>query len=71
MILSILKAQQIDVNIKEVLEIEDTSIDYNTTITDGRPFKVNMELYNSGSVGYNARVRLDIFDKKRLIFNWF
>lgn len=68
LILSISKAQLIDVNIKEIIEVEATSIDYNSTITDGKPFKVNIKLFNPGSVGYKARIRLDIFDQDNLIF---
>jgi len=68
LIINISKSQVIDVNIKEVIEVEATRIDYNSTITDGKPFKVNIELFNPGSTGYNARIRLDIFDKDNLIF---
>ena len=65
---SLSKAQVVDVTIKEVVEINITNIDYNSTITDGKPFKVNIELFNPGSVGYTARIRLDIFDQDDLIF---
>lgn len=68
LILSTSRAQVVHVNIKEVIEVEVTRIDYNSTITDGRPFKVNIELFNSGSVGYKARIRLDIFDQDNLVF---
>jgi len=67
-ILSISRAQEIEVNIKEVIEVEASSIDYNSTITDGKPFKVNIELFNPGSVGYNSRIRLDILDQDNLVF---
>jgi hypothetical protein len=66
--LSVLKAQTIDVNIKEVTRVEATTLNYNSTISDGKPFKLNIELFNSGSTGYKARIRLDIFDKDNLIF---
>jgi len=68
LILSISRAQEIEVNIKEVIEVEALDIDYNSTITDGKPFKVNIELFNSGSIGYKTRIRLDIFDQDDLIF---
>lgn len=68
LILSISKAQMVDVNIQEVIEVEAINIDYNSTITDGRPFKVSFELFNPGSVGYKTRIRLDIFDQDNLIF---
>jgi hypothetical protein len=68
LILSISKAQVVDVNIKEVTRVETTRLDYNSSIADGKPFKLNIELFNSGSIGYKNRVRLDIFDKDNLIF---
>jgi len=68
LMISISKSQVVDVNIKEVTRVETTNIDYNSTVTDGKPFKMNVELFNSGSVGYKARIRLDISDKDNLIF---
>jgi len=68
LILGVSKAQTVGANIKEIIEVETTRIDYNSTITDGKPFKVNIELFNSGSVGYKARIRLDIFDQDSLVF---
>ncbi len=68
LILSVSKAQMVDVNIKEIIEVEATRIDYNSTITDGKPFKVDIELFNSGSVEYKTRIRLDILDQDNLIF---
>ncbi len=65
---NISKSQSVDINIKEVTRFETEKINYNSTITDGKPFKINLELLNSGSVGYKARIRLDIFDKNNLIF---
>lgn len=68
LILSLSKAQVVDINIKEIVKADTINIDYNSTLTDGRPFKVNMELFNSGSVGYNGRIRLDIFYGDDLVF---
>ena len=68
LILSISRAQEVDVNIKEVIEVEATKVDYNSTVTDGKPFKVNTGLFNPGSIEYKARVRLDIFDQDKLVF---
>jgi len=68
LILATSRAQEVDVNIKEVLEVKTTRIDYNSTITDGKTFQVNIELFNSGSVEYRARIRLDIFKQDNLIF---
>jgi hypothetical protein len=69
LILSISNSQLVGVNIKELIRVEATKIDYNSTINDGKPFKVNIELFNSGSTGYEARTKLDIFDKDNLIFS--
>jgi len=56
------------VDIKEVVDVEATTIDFDPTIQDGKPFKVKVELQNTGSIGYKARVRLDILDQDNLIF---
>jgi hypothetical protein len=68
LILGISCAQVVDISIAEVIEIEIKDIDYSSTITDGKPFNVKVELYNSGSIGYKARIRLDIFDHDDLVF---
>jgi hypothetical protein len=58
-----LKAQTVDVNIKELTRVNATNINYNSSITDGKPLKLDIELFNSGSTGYKARIKFDIFDK--------
>lgn len=68
LVLSFSQAQIIDVNIKKVVDIEMNGIDFNSTIKNGKPFKINTEFYNTGSVDYKARVRLNILDEDKLIF---
>ena len=57
----------IKVHIAEVLGGNVSSLAYNQTL-DTNLFKVTTEFYNTGSVGYNARSRLDIFSQSNLIY---
>ena len=61
-------SQEVKVGVKEILESEITSLKYNSLLESGEPFKVSFELYNSGSVGYRARVRLDIINQTNLYY---
>jgi hypothetical protein len=63
----IVKAQEVKVGVLEVLEVEPLNLKYNSLIENGEPLKVSFELFNSGSAGYKARVRLDIFNKNNLL----
>jgi len=60
--------QEVKVGVKEILESEITSFKYNSLLESGEPFKVSFELFNSGSVGYRARVRLDIINQTNLYY---
>ena len=61
-------AQKITVKIGEVLSIEASDFEYDSLIDKGI-FKVSFELYNTGSTGYKARARLDVFNGSKLIFS--
>ena len=61
-------AQEVKVGVKEILESEITSFKYNSLLESGEPFKVSFELFNSGSIGYRARVRLDILNQTNLYY---
>jgi len=63
----VVNAQETKVGVKEVLDIETLGMKYNSLIENGEPLRVSFELFNSGSVGYKARVRLDIFKQNDLL----
>lgn len=63
----LVNTQEIKIGIKEVLDIQTSGFSYNSLIEKGEPLKVSFELFNSGSTGYRARVRLDIFKQNNLI----
>lgn len=67
LLFNIASAQKIAVNIGEVLGAETSGFDYDSLINKGI-FKVSFQLYNTGSVGYKARARLDVFNGSKLIF---
>ena len=60
-------AQEIKVNVIETLKIEALGLKYNSSIENGEPLKISFEVFNTGSVGYKTRVRLDIYKQKELI----
>lgn len=60
-------AQIIDVNIKGVLSEEVRAVSYDSSI-ESKPFKIGFELFNTGSIGYTARARLDVFDNDTLVY---
>lgn len=60
-------AQKIVVKIEEVLSIETFNFQYDSLVDKGI-FKVSFGVYNTGSVGYKARARLDVFNGSKLIF---
>jgi hypothetical protein len=62
----IINAQEIKVDVLEILDVEVQGLKYNSVINNGEPLKVSFDLFNSGSVGYKARVRLDIFKQNNL-----
>lgn len=64
--LSIVTAQVIHVDIVETLNVTISAISY-PKITNGA-FKITTEIFNTGSVGYRARVRLDVFDQHNLLY---
>ncbi|MDI6826312.1 MAG: hypothetical protein QMD36_03940 [Candidatus Aenigmarchaeota archaeon] len=64
---SVAYAQVIRVGIQEVLKTEVLGLEYNSLIENGEPLKVSFELSNTGSVGFRARVRLDIFNQSNLL----
>jgi len=61
-------AQVIKVNIRDKLESEITTIKYNSLLESGEPFKVNFELFNSGSIGYRVRIRLNIMNDTEIYY---
>jgi hypothetical protein len=63
----IVNTQEIKVGVKETLEIEALGLKYNSLIENGEPLKVSFELFNVGSVGYKARVKLNIFNQSNLL----
>ena len=66
LIVSLSSTQKISVNVGEVLRAEVSDIEYNSSV-DGI-FKIRFQLYNSGSTGYKARARLDVFNDSELVF---
>jgi hypothetical protein len=52
--------QVVKINVPQVLEARITSLAYNN-YSVGVPMKLSAELFNPGSVGYDARFRLDIY----------
>jgi len=67
---SLLSAQLIEVDIEEVLGLEILGLEYDSKLKLGEPFKVGFEVFNSGSVGYRARVRLEIVDEDLYYNSW-
>jgi hypothetical protein len=66
LILITVNGLEIKVGINEVLEGKVTTVKYDSII-DG-VFKTRLEFFNPGSVSYNARIRLDIFNKTDLLY---
>lgn len=64
---SLVYAQIISVGVSEILKTEILGFSYNSLIENGEPLNVSFELSNTGSVGYKARVRLDIFNRTTLL----
>jgi hypothetical protein len=62
---SLVSAQVVKIGIKMNLEGKMSAFFYN--ISNG-VLKINQEFFNTGSVAYKARVRLDIIDSKEIIF---
>lgn len=56
-------ASELEVNVNELIQGQIKYAYKNENI-----FKISSEIYNSGSVGYKARSRIDIFDKDNIIF---
>jgi len=63
-----LNAQNLGVNVTEILTAEAINVNYDSIVEDGKVFKTSFELFNSGSIGYKARVRLDVFNDKNLVY---
>lgn len=64
---SVAYAQFIGVGVSEVLKTEVLGLEYNSLIENGEPLKVSFELSNIGSIGYRARVRLNIYNRTNLL----
>jgi hypothetical protein len=60
---SVSYAQVIGVGVSEIMKMEILGLEYNSLIENGEPLKVSFEVSNIGSVGYRARIRLDIFNR--------
>jgi len=67
LLISIANAQLIKVNIAEVLNGNITSLVYNPNMNTNL-FKITTEFFNTGSIGYKARARLDIFSQSNLLY---
>jgi hypothetical protein len=63
----LIKAQTIEVGIKEIINIEIGPISYNKTIINS-PLIISFDVYNTGSVGYRARARVEIYSGKNVIY---
>jgi len=61
-------AQIIKISISQILGIEIPNLDYDKIVQNGELFNISFDIYNSGSVGYAARVRLDILKNNDSIF---
>jgi len=61
-------AQEVKVRIEEILQSEIIGLKYNSLLEPGEAFKTNFDLFNSGSIGYSARVRLDILNQTELYY---
>ncbi len=68
LVLSIVNAQNIEVYIGNVLDLEILSFKHTSELKSYEPFKVGFEILNSGSLGYRARVRLDIIKNNETIY---
>ncbi len=62
---AIAEASELIVNVNEIIQ---GNIKYLYNNTNENIFKITPEIYNSGSVGYRARARTDIFYKDNMIF---
>jgi len=60
-------AQVIKIEVAEVLSGNITSLVYNPSI-DTNIFKITTEFFNTGSIGYKARARLDVFSQSGLLY---
>lgn len=61
-----INAQKIDVEISQILDGKISAISYDKKIKD--VFKIKVEFYNTGSLGYRSRIRLDILNNTDLLF---
>lgn len=64
----LIEAQLIELRIKEIIDKEVGPLMYNKSISNG-PFLVSFEIFNSGSVGYRARARMDVYKDKNFLFS--
>lgn len=64
---SLAYAQVVSVGVSEVLKMEILGLEYNSLIENGEPLRVSFEVSNTGSVGFTARVRLDILNQSNLL----
>ena len=65
-LIPIVTAQILHVDIDEILNVEISAISY-PKITNN-VFKVTAEIFNTGSAGYNSRLRLDVFNQSYLLY---
>jgi len=61
-------AQVINVGISEMIKTDLVWLNYNKTLNNGLPLNISFEVYNSGSVGSNTRVRLDVLKENKTVF---
>ncbi len=61
-------AQVIKISIAQFLGIETSNLTYEKILKNGGLFNVSFNVYNSGSIGYTARARLEILKNNDSIF---
>lgn len=61
-------AQKIGVGITETINFDVLVFNYTSSIKIGEPFRVGFELHNTGSVGYKARVRLNVLNGSKILY---
>lgn len=64
--LSLVSAQEVRVGVVEVIDGRITAVSYDSNVEG--VFKVTLEFFNVGSVGYGSRARLDVYNGTRLLF---
>ena len=67
LILPLTCAQVVNVDILENFDYQIKNLDYDSVVNT--IFSANSELYNSGSVGYRVRLRLDILNDSEVIYS--